>query len=181
MRTASFVVVVALLSACERASAPAPSTAALFTSSDGLVAAPRPPGDGWECLEQSTAEATLIKCRQVDPSRFFFLMAKDYSVPPDQVRSPEDLVMTVFPATYQKLFTAHTITEAHAVTHAGAPGHEAWIDAAHASAGQIRKRERVITRGHRVFVLSAEGTPAVFDAEAAATEAWFSGARFKHL
>src|SRR5690349_910058 len=35
---------------------PAPAAAAepaLFASKDGLVAAPRPTGDGWECVEQT--------------------------------------------------------------------------------------------------------------------------------
>jgi hypothetical protein len=195
---------VLLFTACDRApepaAAPVPSTmpaesptktpapppaADLFTSKDGLVAAPRPAGDGWECVEQTAAEpgqeATLIKCRHTDRARFFFLMAKDYVVPADQVRSAEELATRVFPTTYQKLFQSHEIRETKAVTHAGKPAHELRMEAVHASMGPIRKRERVITHDNHVFVLSAEGMPEVFDAEAAAIEAWFSGARFKHL
>ncbi|MFY0533668.1 hypothetical protein [Nannocystis pusilla] len=90
------------------ADAPAAGDASLFASKDGLVAAPRPSGDGWECVEQTAAEpgqeTTLIKCRHTDKARFFFLLAKDYAVPPDQVRSAEQLANEVFPATYQKLF-----------------------------------------------------------------------------
>ncbi len=192
------LVLFVLLTACDRAPAPEtmptpdhkespapPPEAVMFTSQDGLVAAPRPPGDGWECVEQVVnepgQEATLIKCRHTDRTRFFFLMAKDYVVPAEQVRSVEELSTAVFPATYQKLFQSHVITEARAATHAGAPAYDSWIEAVHASMGPIRKRERVITRGTHVFVISAEGMPAAYEAEGAAMEAWFSGARFKNL
>jgi hypothetical protein len=37
--------------------APRARDAAMFTSQDGLVAAPRPPGDGWECVEQTAERA----------------------------------------------------------------------------------------------------------------------------
>lgn len=162
-----------------------PPAVDLYTSSDGLVAGPRPPGDGWECVEQVAKEpgqeTTLIKCRHTDRAQFFFLMAKDYAVPPEQVRGAEELATRVFPTTYQKLFQSHVITDAHAVELAGRPGHEIWVEAVHASMGPIRKRERVFTHGNHVFVLSAEGKPEVFDRETAAIEAWFSGARFKNL
>lgn len=168
-----------------RSPPPAPPAADLFTSADGLVAAPRPPGDGWECVEQTSSEpgneATLIKCRRTDRERFFFLMAKDYAVPADQVRSAEELATHVFPTTYQKLFQSHEVRESKAVDHAGKPAYELRIEAVHASMGPIRKHERVITQGNHVFVLSAEGKPEVFDGEAAAIAAWFSGARFKNL
>lgn len=186
-----------LLAACDRPpepAAPAPTIATtptmpastdLFTSKDGLVAAPRPAGDGWECVEQTATdpgqEATLIKCRHTDRARFFFLMAKDYTVPPEQVRHAADLATAVFPATYERLFESHRINESKAVTHAGKPAHEIRLDAVHASMGPIRKRERVAVDGTHVFVISAEGKPEVFDAEAAAIEAWFAGAKFKNL
>jgi hypothetical protein len=158
---------------------------ALFTSKDGLVAAPRPSGDGWECVEQTATEAgqeaTLIKCRRTDRARFFFLLAKDYAVPPDQVRSAEQLATDVFPSTYQKLFQKFEVLESKPTTRDGRPGHELRISAVHASMGEIRKRELVQTAGNHVFVVSAEGLPDVFDAEASVIEAWFSGARFKNL
>ncbi|MFZ6179154.1 hypothetical protein [Nannocystis pusilla] len=167
------------------ADAPAAADASLFASKDGLVAAPRPSGDGWECVEQTAAEpgqeTTLIKCRHTDKARFFFLLAKDYAVPPDQVRSAEQLANEVFPATYQKLFQKFEVTESKPTTRDGKPGHELRISAVHASMGEIRKRELVHTAGNHVFVVSAEGLPDVFDAESAAIEAWFAGARFKNL
>ena len=157
----------------------------MFTSADGLVAAPRPVGDGWDCVEQTGGEpgqeATLIKCRHVDRARFFFVMAKDYAVPADQVRTAEELATRVFPTTYQKLFQSHEIREVGPVSHAGVPAYELHMDAVHASVGAIRKRERVLTRGNHVFVLSAEGLPDVFADESATIEAWFTGARFKNL
>lgn len=179
------VLAVVLLASCTANNPPPAPAADLFTSADGLVAAPRPPGDGWECVEQTASEpgneATLIKCRHTDRERFFFLMAKDYAVPADQVRSAEELATHVFPTTYQKLFQSHEVRESKAVDHAGKPAYELRIEAVHASMGAIRKHERVITRGNHVFVLSAEGKPEVFDGEAAAIAAWFSGARFKNL
>jgi hypothetical protein len=163
----------------------APAEAALFASKDGLVAAPRPSGDGWECVEQTGGEpgqeTTLIKCRRTDRTRFFFLLAKDYAVPPEQVRSAEQLATDVFPTTYQKLFQKFEVTESKPATRADKPGHELRISATHASMGEIRKREFVQTAGNHVFVVSAEGLPEVFDAESSAIEAWFAGARFKNL
>lgn len=163
---------------------PAPS-ADLYTSSDGVVAAPRPSGEGWECLEQIATdpghEVTLIRCRHVDRAQFFFMMAKDYAVAPGEVRSAEELATRVFPPTYDKLFRRHEITSSGATLHAGHAAYDLRIEALHASMGEIRKRERVITHGTHVFILSAEGKPEVFDRETAAIDAWFSGARFKNL
>lgn len=159
--------------------------AEMYTSSDGLVAAPRPGGSAWECLEQVASEpgqeATLIKCRHVDRGRFFFLMAKDYSVPASEVKTPDELANAVFPATYKKLFERHEVVESKAMMHAGYPAQEVRVEAVHASMGPIRKRERVMTAGNHVFILSAEGKPDVYDAEYPAIEAWFAGARFKNL
>ena len=159
--------------------------AEMYTSSDGLVAALCPGGSAWECLEQIASEtgqeATLIKCRHVDRGRFFFLMAKDYSVPTEEIKTPDDLANRVFPGTYQKLFQSHEIVDSKALVHAGHPAQELRVEAVHASMGPIRKRERVITAGNHVFVLSAEGKPDVYDAEYPAIEAWFAGARFKNL
>lgn len=197
-----------VLVGCDRAEAPAPAAAVevpvkapteeaavaerppmlslkMYTSSDGLVAAPRPEGSAWECLEQVASEpgqeATLIKCRHVDRGRFFFLMAKDYSVPASEVKTPDELANGVFPATYKKLFERHEVVESKAMMHAGFPAQEVRVEAVHASMGPIRKRERVMTAGNHVFILSAEGKPDVYDAEYPAIEAWFAGARFKNL
>lgn len=154
-------------------------------SSDGKVAAPRPSGDAWECEEKIAGapepDTTLIKCRHRDRTRFFFMMAKDYSVPAAEVRPPEGIVREVLPATYGKLFESHTITRQEPVLYRGAAGIDLWIDAVHASIGPIRKRERVLTRGEHVFIISAEGMPEVFDGESAAIDAWFAGADFANL
>lgn len=195
----------ALLAACDSTPAPAPSTAPapapsdmsqkpatpppaaadLYTSSDGAVAGPRPPGDGWECVEQRSPapgqEVTLIKCRRTDRERFFFLMAKDYAVPADQVRAADTLATQVFPETYKQLFTRHAITQTREASLAGRTGTEVTLDAEHASMGPIKKRELVLTAGDHVFVVSAEGKPEVFAAESAAIEAWFTGVRFRRL
>lgn len=154
-------------------------------SSDGKVAAPRPSGDAWECEEKIAGapdpDTTLIKCRHRDRARFFFMMAKDYAVPPDEVRTPEGIVRDVLPTTYGKLFERHTITRQEPVLHRGAAGVDLWIDAVHATIGPVRKRERVLTRGEHVFIISAEGMPEVFDGEGATIDAWFAGADFANL
>lgn len=170
----------------EAAAAAGPSGgAAEFASSDGKVRAPRPAGDGWECEERVASapdpETTLIKCRHSDRGRFFFMMAKDYAVPSEQVRSPETIVREVLPKTYTKLYERFSTTREEPVIFRGVAGVDTWIEAHHAKAGAIRKRERVLTRGEHVFIISAEGTPAVFDAESAAIDAWFAGVGLRNL
>lgn len=156
-----------------------------FTSSDGLVSAPRPRGEGWECEERVARppdpETTLIKCRQTTPGRFFFFMAKDYAVPEEQIRRPEGIVREVLPRTYDKLYESYTFTREEPVLVAGNAGIDLWIDAVHAKTGPIRKRERVLTQGQHVFILSAEGLPPDYEAEEAAIDAWLTGAAFKNL
>ncbi|MCA9657773.1 MAG: hypothetical protein KC486_05475 [Myxococcales bacterium] len=158
---------------------------ARVVSSNGRIAAARPPAERWNCDERigeaPAPETTLIKCRLSAPDRFFFMMVKDYVVPANEVRPPEGIVEKVLPVTYGKLYARHTIGRQEPVIFAGAAGVDVWIEAEHAKVGAVRKRERILTAGEHVLIVSAEGMPEVFDAETAAIDAWFDGVVFAAL
>ena len=158
----------------------------MFASDDGLVRAPLPADDAqWECIRQTSQPpkppTTLIKCRQRESSRFFFLLAKDYEVTPEQRRDVDGIIREVLPMTYERLFDSFTITGTTPVVHQGSEGREVEIRAVHSGLGEIRKRERLFVRGDHVLVISAEGRPELFDAVAEDIDAWFAGARFANL
>lgn len=161
---------------------PAP-TAPRYASSNGQISAPKPAGDAWECLEQISEDpvAALIKCRQREPSRFFFMMAKEYSVPAAEVRSLDGIITEVLPVTYGNLFSSFKITRDEPTMVGSVPARDLWIEAEHPSKGSIRKRERMMVQGERVFVVSAEGLATVFDEFAPVIDAWFAGATFANL
>ncbi len=156
-----------------------------YSSLDGLVRAPHPEGEDWQCLEQSARPpkppATLIKCRQTDPERFFFLMAKDYEVAPAERLPVDAIVRDVLPLTYAKLFENHTISEVKAIEHQGVEGLSLTLDAVHETLGQIHKREHLFVRGNHVLVISVEGSPELFDLFAADIDAWMHGVTFLNL
>lgn len=158
---------------------------ARVVSGNGRIAAARPPAERWNCDERigeaPAPETTLIKCRLSAPDRFFFMMVKDYVVPANEVRPPEGIVEKVLPVTYGKLYARHTIGRQEPVIFAGAAGVDVWIEAEHAKVGAVRKRERILTAGEHVLIVSAEGMPEVFDAETAAIDAWFDGVVFAAL
>ena len=159
---------------------PATPAGERFVTADKLVDVPKPTGDGWECLEQTAPEpkTTLAKCRHTDREKFFFMMAKDYVVTPDQTKTAEQIATEVFPTTYAKLFTKHEITSAKKTVVAGREGHELAVTATHSQIGDIAKRELVFVEGEHVFVLSAEGKPDEVAANAPAIDAWFGSTRF---
>jgi hypothetical protein len=153
-------------------------------SKDGQVTAARPSGLGWECLQQEASEpipVTLVKCRRTVAGEFFFMLAKVYEVPADQVVPAHDLVTRVYPKDYAKLFDRHTVRGTTKVTHQKNKGLEIRVDAHHKERGDITKVERVFTKGQRVFLVSAEGAPAQFTAHKADIAAWFKSAHFKAL
>ena len=156
-----------------------------YASLDGLVHAPRPTGEGWQCIRQAAhppqPPATLIKCRRTDPERFFFLMAKDYEVAPSRRLPVDAIVSDVLPLTYSKLFSSYTITEIKTIEQQGAQGLELTIDALHGTLGSIHKRERLFVRANHVLVISAEGQPELFELYAADIDAWMLGASFLNL
>ena len=168
---------------------PAPKTpttsppAERYASSNGQISAPRPAGDTWECIEQISEDpvAALIKCRQRERDRFFFMMAKEYEVPADEVRSLDGIISQVLPQTYGKIFSSYKITRDEPTMIGSVPARDLWIEAEHASMGSIRKRERMMVQGERVFVVSAEGLATLFDGFAPAIDAWFQGVTFTNL
>jgi len=157
----------------------------IYVSSDGLVRTQRPVGDAWECLEQMSSPPkpaiTLIKCRQRDSARFFFLMMKDYQVDPGAQIPVDEIIRDILPGTYDDLFESFTITRTTDITHQGVVGRELTIVAKHAALGTIHKRERFFVRGDHVLVVSAEGLPPLFDTFAAQIDAWILGADFLNL
>lgn len=163
----------------------APS-AQIFASDDGLVSAPRPSGDSWECIEQLSRPpkppVTVIKCRQRDSEeRFFFLLAKDYEVAPERRLTVDAIIQDVLPNTYNDLFERFEIRSTIEIEHQHAEGRELLIDAAHPGIGPIRKRERLFVRGDHVLIVSAEGQPELFDAFKADIDAWIEGVVFLNL
>ncbi len=157
-----------------------------YASGDGLLRAPLPAGDSWECLEQLSRPpkppVTVIKCRQRDTQgRFFFLLAKDYEVAPERRLGVDAIIDEVLPATYDELFESFTIRSRAAIDHQGAEGREIMIDAVHRSLGPIRKRERLFVRGDHVLIVSAEGLPPLFETFAADIDAWIEGVVFLNL
>lgn len=165
------------------ATSPTSSAAERYASSNGQISAPRPAGDDWECVEQISEDpvAALIKCRQRERGRFFFMMAKEYQVPAAEVRSLDGIIGEVLPQTYAKLFTSYKITRDEPTMVGSVPARDLWIEAEHASMGSIRKRERMMIQGERVFVVSAEGLATLFDGFAPAIDAWFAGVTFTNL
>lgn len=155
-----------------------------IASQDGQVSAARPAGLGWECLQQTAAEpyrVTLVKCRRTVQGEFFFMLAKVYDVPAEQVLSPHDLITRVYPKDYAKLFDRHTVRATTKATHQKSKGYEIRMDAHHKERGDVAKVERVFTKGQQVFLLSAEGAPAQVAAHKDDIAAWFKSAHFKAL
>jgi hypothetical protein len=188
-RAALFLVLLALL-ACKRGgrSEPSDGTAPIerYARSDGTISAPKPVGDGWECLEQSDSgqgahDIRLIKCRRTASGQFFFMLAKTYAVAEAEVQSPEQLANGPFQRNYEKLFDTTRYQSRRSVDHAGRRGYEVSFDAEHSQKGSIRKLERVLTEGTRVFIVSAEGRPADYERFAAERTAWLDGVKFSEL
>ncbi len=164
----------------------ASSSSRPYASGDGLLTAPLPVGDSWECLEQLSRPpkppVTVIKCRQRDSEgRFFFLLAKDYKVAPERRLGVDTIIDEVLPDTYNELFESYSVSSRTVIDHQGAEGRELYIDAVHRSLGPIRKRERLFVRGDHVLIVSAEGLPPLFETFAADIDAWIEGVVFLNL
>ncbi|PRQ00032.1 hypothetical protein ENSA5_28460 [Enhygromyxa salina] len=153
-----------------------------FVSANKRVAVPTPTGEGWECLEEEhgddQAAAVALRCRREDPREFLFVAAKTHRQPVDQRTDAHTVLMSLYRADNEAFFDHVEYTSDHAVTLAGAPGWEAELVAEHARLGTIRKRERLAIVGDRVFAISAEGAPALWDAHAEEIERWFANVEF---
>jgi hypothetical protein len=153
-----------------------------FLAASGRISVPIPEGPGWQCIEEqhgdADAAAVALRCRREDPRELLFFAAKTHRQPIDQRTDAETVLMSLYRADNEAFFEQVEYTASRAATLAGAPGWEAELLAKHERLGPVRKRERLAIVGDRVFAISAEGTPALWDAHAAQIEAWFAGVEF---
>ena len=164
----------------------APSHRAEWHSTkDGRIKAQKPPGPGWECVDQQASqgnsEARYVKCRRSAPGEFFFLMAKEYTVPQGSRLSAKVLCTQEYKKHYEKRFSKVRYKRSGPATLAGIQGYEAELEASHAKVGDIRKLERVAVQGSRVLLVSAEGRLADYAKLEQEIEEWFSATRFAPL
>ncbi|MFV8755667.1 hypothetical protein ACNOYE_34380 [Nannocystaceae bacterium ST9] len=153
-----------------------------FVSDEGRISVPIPSGDGWECLQEQhgrgPSAALAVRCRRVDPSELLFFAAKTHRQPPEQRVDAETLLMSLYRADNEAFFATLEYRSSGPAELAGAAGWEAELDATHERYGVVRKRERVAIVGDRVFAISAEGRPALWQEHAAAIEQWFASVEF---
>jgi hypothetical protein len=153
-----------------------------FLAASGRISVPVPEGLGWECIEErhgdADAAAVALRCRREDPRELLFFAAKTHRQPIDQRADAETVLMSLYRADNEAFFEHVEYTASRAASLAGAPGWEAELLAEHERLGPVRKRERLAIVGDRVFAISAEGTPTLWDAHAAQVEAWFVGVEF---
>lgn len=153
-----------------------------FLDQRGRISVPIPAGDGWECLEdqhgQADAVAIAVRCRRSDPHEFLFLAAKTHRQPRAQRVDAETMLMSLYRANNEGFFARVEYTRSEPATLAGVPGWEAEMLATHERLGEIRKRERLSIAEDRVFAISAEGSPALWEQHGDAIEQWFAGVGF---
>jgi ethanolamine ammonia-lyase small subunit len=159
--------------------------AGTFSDSKGLITVPFASGTAWDCAEksgsQAGAEALLVRCRSKAPGEFFFMMAKDYTVPKEQVMAADKLATTVYKRDYEKFFKTVKYTKTGPVKQGRLQWYELAFQAEHAAKGPIHKVERVLVKGTHVLLLSAEGAPKDFAAHQVDTGRWLSKTAFATL
>lgn len=163
-----------------------PQAVAHHSTDDGNISASIPPGDGWNCTDMHKElapdnEAWLVKCKLQTPNTFFFMIAKDYTVPKDQITSSHTLVNEIYPKSYGSLFDKFTISNIADTSINGHQGHAYQLDATHKSKGAIRKSAQVVVVGNHTFILTAEGSPKDVEANKAVYENWKQSVQFKAL
>lgn len=153
-----------------------------FLAASGRISVPIPEGPGWECIEEhhgdAEAAAVALRCRREDPRELLFFAAKTHRQPSDQRADAETVLMSLYRADNEAFFEHVEYTASRGASLAGAPGWEAELLAEHERLGPVRKRERLAIVGDRVFAISAEGTPALWDVHAHEIEAWFAEVEF---
>lgn len=133
------------------------------TTSDGWIAAPIPDEPGWSVEEIAGGVAgstvtTMLKCKREVPGEFLFMLAKDYSFPPDQVYTPEALIRTVYRRTYESMFSQIRYDIIRTFKALGVTWAEASMQMMHPRLGPLAKLERVAVTGEHVLLVSAEGS-----------------------
>ncbi len=170
--------------------APGPVPAALpreeeLATEDLQVRVRAPGGADWEFERfvdaKGEAPVALVKARRKDRTQFFFLMAKVYTVPQNQVLPAEEVMMRAYRKNYEKLFTDIRYETSGPVEFRGYEGHETQITMRHAKIGEIKKLERIVADGRNVFLVSAEGKPEVWPEMTGVVERWFATVEFKAL
>lgn len=155
-----------------------------FSSRNGQVTVAKPADSSFECVQnqqsRGTVNVTMVKCRKTSGG-FFFMLAKVYNVPSNQVLSAKKLATEVYMASYKRLFRNHRIAKQGPCKIQGHDGYEIELLAEHASKGAIHKKERVAVKGTNVVVVSAEGDPKQVEQNKKIIAAWFQGARFALL
>lgn len=154
-------------------------------TSDGTITVEVPDGPGWQVetivgAVQGATRTTFVKCKR-GPPEFFFLMAKDYSVPATEVLPAEKLLREVYPRNYSKMFQQVKIDFMGPKTIGGREWWEAGFQFLHAKLGPIAKLERVTCSGEHVLIVSGEGAQNDVRARFAELTRWMDGARFALL
>jgi hypothetical protein len=152
-------------------------------TSDGLITI-EPPA-GWAVEQVVGARAgndsvTFVKAKR-PPPEFFFLLAKDYTVNPAHIATPEQLLSQIYPALYAKTFEK---VKVDAITKRIVGGREWWeagYQFLHSRLGAIAKLERVTCVADHVLLVSGEGAQSDVRNQLAALSAWMDGARFATL
>lgn len=159
----------------------------LHTTADRLITAPLPAEPGWTPVEDcgqtaGPAVATTLKCRRVVEGEFLFYLAKDYSVPRDQITDADTLTRQVFIRTYERMFSQVRYDRISSAQALGVTWVEAGIQMVHPRLGALAKLERVTTVDDHVLIVSIEGAQAdVARHWATSGAAWMNGVRFARL
>ncbi|MGE5182894.1 MAG: hypothetical protein ACM31C_12560, partial [Acidobacteriota bacterium] len=116
------------------------------TTSDGLITVNAPHEEGWAVetvagVVQAATSTTLVKCKRTVPGEFLFLMAKDYTVPAENVVTAEQLLRELYPASYAKLFASVKLDALRDKQVHGCTWWEASYSFVHAKLGAITKIE----------------------------------------
>ena len=78
---------------------------ARIISANALLTVDAPEGDHWKLEAFAADGVTAFKCKLVAPE-LFFMVAKYYAVPTDQIVGSEALLRHVYPRTYARIFAS---------------------------------------------------------------------------
>ena len=140
------------------------------------VAAPE--GDGWELLEagpHGDGLVAAIRCMRGEPPNALALNAYAYSVTAEKRRTVEDLTKLDWRAralggTFRSVDTVRVETPTRPGIETGC---EVQIDGQGARDGNpLRVKERWVPSGARLLVLTAAGSPELFDAYGRVVDVW---------
>lgn len=164
---------------------PPPPPPPPHVTQDGRLTVPELPGGVWDCEEHSGQGEPLpvnyVRCFRRDWGEGFALMAKEYSVPPQETRSAEELSNEVYRAQYAQAFRDLRVRRRGAAAHQQTTGYEVEMDAVAPPGVPLRILERVIVKGRRVLSLQASGPIGQYRQATEAIRLWFGETRFAAL